>query len=58
MKQNYDWKKFITKDYQLSNKVILKATNLTTDCLIKKLDNKCFRLFVIKKKVSAFAYKL
>ena len=58
IKQNYDWKRSTVKDYQSSNKVILEATNLTTDCLIKKLDNKCFKLFIIEKKVSAFVYKL
>ncbi|EJC97311.1 uncharacterized protein FOMMEDRAFT_100136, partial [Fomitiporia mediterranea MF3/22] len=46
------------KDYQPGDKVILEATNLTTDCLMKKLDNKCFRPFIIEKKVGASAYKL
>ena len=58
IKQNYDWKRSTTDDYQPSNKVILEATNLTTDCLMKKLDNKHFRPFIIKKKVSASVYKL
>ena len=58
MKQNYDQKRSTVKDYQPGNKVILEATNLTTDCLIKKLDNKCFRLFIIEKKVSTSVYKL
>ena len=58
MKQNYDWKRSIAEDYQSSNKIILEVTNLTTNCLIKKLNNKHFGLFTIKKKVSASAYKL
>ena len=58
IKQNYNQKRSTAEDYQPSDKVMLEATNLTMDCLMKKLDNKHFRPFIIEKKVDASVYKL
>ena len=58
MKQFYDQTKKESIQYKKDNKVQLKATNVTTKCPIKKLDNKHLRLFKILKKVGKSAYYL
>ena len=60
MKQFYDQTKEESIQYKKGDKIWLKATNIITKCPMKKLDNKCLRLFKILEKVrkSAYCFKL
>ena len=60
MKQFYNWTKGESIQYKKSNKVWLKATNVITKHLIKKLNNKYLGPFKILEKVeiSAYCFKL
>ena len=58
MKQFYDQTKKEPIQYKKGDKVQLEATNITTKCFIKKLDNKYLRPFKILEKVKKLAYCL
>ena len=58
MKQFYNQTKEESIQYKKGDKVWLKATNITTKCPMKKLDNKCLELFEILEKVGKLAYCL
>ena len=60
IKQFYDRTKGESIQYKKSDKVWLETTNVTTKCPIKKLNNKCLRLFKILEKVrnSVYYFKL
>ena len=58
MKQFYDQTKKESIQYKKDNKVWLKATNITTKHLMKKLDNKHLGPFKILEKVRKSAYRL
>ncbi len=58
MKKQYDKKKQKARDYQVSDKVWLDATNLHLPHLKKKLDDKRIGPFTILDKTGAAAYKL
>jgi hypothetical protein len=58
MKTSYDKQTWLAIKYQLGDKVYLEATNLKTNQPSKKLDNKQFGPFQVKKKVGEAAYKL
>ena len=52
----YDQTKKESIQYKKGDKVWLKATNVTTKCPIKKLDNKYLEPFEILEKVGKSAY--
>ena len=56
MKQSYNQTKEEFIQYKKGDKVWLKATNIITKHLIKKLNNKCLGLFKILEKVGKLAY--
>ena len=58
IKQFYDQTKEESIQYKKSDKVWLKATNITTKHFIKKFNNKCLKLFKILKKVRKLVYYL
>ena len=58
MKQFYDQTKRESIQYKKGDKVWLKATNVTTKYLMKKLDNKYLEPFEILEKVGKSAYHL
>src|SRR3954469_17224710 len=58
MKKFYDHKRGPSKQYSKGDKVWLEATNIRTDRPMKKLDDKRYGPFEIKKKVGAGAYEL
>ena len=58
IKQFYDRTKEEFIQYKKSDKVWLEATNVTTKCPMKKLDNKYLGLFEILEKVGKLAYCL
>ena len=58
MKQFYDRTKEESIQYKKGDKVWLKATNITTKCPMKKLDNKHLEPFEILEKVGKSAYHL
>ena len=53
---NQTWEEII--NYKLNNLVLLKATNLNIDRLIKKFNNKWYGPFKMLKKVGNSVYKL
>ena len=58
MKWFYDQTKEESIQYKKGDKVQLKATNVTTKCPMKKLDNKHLGSFKILEKVRKSAYHL
>ena len=60
IKQFYDQTKGESIQYEKGDKVWLEATNVIAKHPIKKLNNKCLRLFEILEKVrkSAYCFKL
>ena len=58
MKQFYNQTKGESIQYKKGNKVWLEATNVTTKCPTKKLNNKCLGPFKILEKVGKSAYHL
>ena len=58
MKWFYDWTNRESIQYKKGDKVWLEATNVTTKCLMKKLDNKHLEPFKILEKVGKLAYYL
>ena len=58
IKQFYNWTKGESIQYKKSDKVWLKATNITTKYSMKKLDNKYLKPFEILEKVGKLAYYL
>ena len=56
IKQFYNQTKGEFIQYKKGDKVWLKATNITTKCPMKKLDNKHLGPFEILKKVGKLAY--
>jgi hypothetical protein len=58
MKTSYDKGTRLAIKYQPGDKVYLEATNLKTNQPSKKLDNKQFGPFQVKKKVGEAAYEL
>ena len=58
MKKFYNWIQGKTISYKPSDLVLLEATNLNTDRLIKKLNNKQYELFEVLEKVWNSVYKL
>ena len=58
MKQFYNQTKRESIQYKKGDKVWLEATNITTKCFMKKLNNKHLESFEILKKVRKSAYYL
>ena len=58
MKWFYDWTKKESIQYKKGDKVWLEATNITTKCPMKKLNNKHLEPFEILEKVGKLAYCL
>ena len=58
MKQHYDKGRKKSEEYRKGDKVWLEATNITTEHLSKKLDNKRFGPFKVIEKIGASSYKL
>ena len=58
MKWFYNWTKGESIQYKKGDKVWLEATNITTKCPMKKLDNKYLEPFKILEKVRKSAYHL
>jgi hypothetical protein len=58
MKQDYDKKRRLSQDFQVGEKVMIEATNITTTRPSKKLDEKRVGPFKIVKKVGASSFKL
>ena len=56
IKQFYNQTKEESIQYKKGDKVWLEATNVTTKCPIKKLDNKYLGPFKILEKVGKLAY--
>ena len=58
MKRHYDAHKNAAWEYKKGDQVWLEGTNIKTDRLMKKLDNKQHGPFPIIRKVGESAYKL
>ena len=58
MKWFYDQTKEESIQYKKGDKIWLKATNITTKCPMKKLDNKYLKSSEILEKVEKSAYYL
>src|ERR1700722_11251939 len=58
MKKSYDKHVCPNREYSKGNKVYLETTNLKTDRLAKKLDDKRFSPFEVIEKIGPSTYKL
>ena len=58
MKKSYDKHVCPNREYSKGNKVYLETTNLKTDRLAKKLDDKRFSPFEVIEKIGTSTYKL
>jgi len=58
MKKSYNKHVCPDREYSKGDKVYLETTNLKTDCLAKKLDDKHFSPFDVIKKIGTSTYKL
>lgn len=58
MKHFYDRMAHPPREYLPGNLVLLTVTNIQSECLLKKLNDKHYRPFKVIKKVGALAYKL